>query len=92
MATRKFHAKVIQEARASHTGRDGDLFFDDSSNQFFISDGSTAGGVPLSLKEMNKIISSLSLIINGVLADKNKSDAYLYNKFYYFFGFRKWKI
>ena len=49
-------------------------------------------GVPLSLKEMNKIISSLSLIINGVLADKNKSDAYLYNKFYYFFGFRKWKI
>ena len=46
-------------------------------------------GVPLSLKEMNKIISSLSLIINGVLADKNKSDAYLYNKFYYFFGFRK---
>ena len=49
-------------------------------------------GVPLSLKEMNKIISSLSLIINGVLADKNKSDAYLYNKFYYFFGFRKWKV
>ena len=49
-------------------------------------------GVPLSLKEMNKIISSLSLIINGVLADKNKSDTYLYNKFYYFFGFRKWKV
>ena len=49
-------------------------------------------GVPLSLKEMNKIISSLSLIINGALADKNKSDVYLYNTFYYFFGFRKWKI
>ena len=32
-------------------------------------------GVPLSLKEMNKIISSLSLIINGALADKNKSVA-----------------
>ena len=32
-------------------------------------------GVPLSLKEMNKIISSLSLIINGALADKNKSAA-----------------
>ena len=32
-------------------------------------------GVPLSLKEMNKTISSLSLIINGALADKNKSAA-----------------
>ena len=32
-------------------------------------------GVLLSLKEMNKIISSLSLIINGALADKNKSAA-----------------
>ena len=32
-------------------------------------------GVPLSLKEINKIISSLSLIINGALADKNKSAA-----------------
>ena len=39
MATRKILGKVIAEARASHTGRDGDLFFDDSSNQFFISDG-----------------------------------------------------
>ena len=25
MATRKFHAKVITQARASHTGQDGDL-------------------------------------------------------------------
>ncbi len=56
MATRKFHAKVIQQARASHTGRDGDLFFDDSSNQFFISDGSTAGGVPLSLNSKVNVV------------------------------------
>ena len=56
MATRKFHAKVITQARASHTGQDGDLFFDDSSNQFFISDGSTAGGVPLSLNMKQNVV------------------------------------
>ena len=56
MATRKFHAKVITQARASHTGQDGDLFFDDSSNQFFISDGSTAGGVPLSLNLKQNVV------------------------------------
>ena len=56
MATRKFHAKVITQARASHTGQDGDLFFDDSTNQFFISDGSTAGGVPLSLNLKQNVV------------------------------------
>ena len=56
MATRKFHAKVITQARASHTGQDGDLFFDDSTNQFFISDGSTAGGVPLSLNMKQNVV------------------------------------
>ena len=60
MATRKIHGKVIQQARASHTGRDGDLFFDDSSNQFFISDGSTAGGVPLVLHYIRNVVSATS--------------------------------
>ena len=55
MATRKIHGKVIAEARASHTGRDGDLFFDDSSNQFFISDGSTAGGTALVLNTLRNV-------------------------------------
>ena len=32
-------------------------------------------GVPLSLKEMNRTISFLCLIINEALADKNKSAA-----------------
>ena len=57
MATRKIHGKVIAEARASHTGRDGDLFFDDSSNQFFISDGSTAGGTALVLNTLRNVAS-----------------------------------
>ena len=56
MATRKLLGKVIAQARASHTGRDGDLFFDDSSNQFFISDGSTAGGVPLALNHKVNVV------------------------------------
>ena len=55
MATRKILGKVIAEARASHTGRDGDLFFDDSSNQFFISDGTTAGGAPLVLHSLRNV-------------------------------------
>ena len=55
MATRKITAKVIAQARASHTGRDGDLFFDDSSNQFFISDGTTAGGAPLVLHSLRNV-------------------------------------
>jgi len=55
MATRKITAKVIAQARASHTGRDGDLFFDDSSNQFFISDGTTAGGAPLVLNTLRNV-------------------------------------
>ena len=57
MATRKIHGKVIAEARASHTGRDGDLFFDDSSNQFFISDGTTAGGTALVLNTLRNVAS-----------------------------------
>ena len=60
MATRKIHGKVITQARASHTGQDGDLFFDDSSNQFFISDGSTAGGVPLVLHYMRNVVAATS--------------------------------
>ena len=55
MATRKLLGKHIAEARASHTGRDGDLFFDDSSNQFFISDGSTAGGTALVLNTLRNV-------------------------------------
>ena len=55
MATRKITAKVIAQARASHTGRDGDLFFDDSSNQFFISDGTTAGGTALVLNTLRNV-------------------------------------
>ena len=55
MATRKILGKVIAEARASHTGRDGDLFFDDSSNQFFISDGTTAGGTALVLNTLRNV-------------------------------------
>ena len=56
MATRKLLGKHIAQARASHTGNDGDLFFDDSSNQFFISDGSTAGGVPLALNNLVNVV------------------------------------
>ena len=55
MATRKIKAKAIAQARASHTGRDGELFFDDSSNQFFISDGTTAGGAPLVLNTLRNV-------------------------------------
>tara|TARA_B110000211_G_scaffold122183_1_gene140908 strand:- start:13 stop:660 length:648 start_codon:yes stop_codon:yes gene_type:complete len=47
MALRKIRGKVINQAIGAHTGKDGDLFFDDSTNSFKISDGSTAGGVPL---------------------------------------------
>jgi len=47
MSLRKIRAKVVNQAIGSHTGKDGDLFFDDSTNSFKISDGSTAGGVPL---------------------------------------------
>tara|TARA_B100001093_G_scaffold378525_1_gene363811 strand:+ start:342 stop:935 length:594 start_codon:yes stop_codon:yes gene_type:complete len=68
MATRKFHAKVITQARASHTGQDGDLFFDDSSNQFFISDGSTAGGVPLSLNLKQNIVASTASTLAPTIA------------------------
>jgi hypothetical protein len=55
MATRKIMGKHIAQARASHTGRDGELFFDDSSNQFFISDGTTAGGAPLVLNTLRNV-------------------------------------
>ena len=55
MATRKITAKVIQQARAAHTGKDGDLFFDYSGNQFFISDGTTAGGAPLVLNTLRNV-------------------------------------
>ena len=68
MATRKIHGKVISQARASHTGRDGDLFFDDSSNQFFISDGSTAGGVPLSLNLKQNIVASTASTLAPTIA------------------------
>ena len=68
MATRKFHAKVITQARASHTGQDGDLFFDDSSNQFFISDGSTAGGVPLSLNLKQNIVATTASTLAPTIA------------------------
>jgi len=47
MALRKIRGKVINQAIGAHTGKDGDLFFDDSTNSFKISDGSTAGGVRL---------------------------------------------
>ena len=47
MALRKIRGKVINQAIASHTGKDGDLFFDDSTNSFKISDGATAGCVSI---------------------------------------------
>ena len=68
MATRKLLGKVIAEARASHTGRDGDLFFDDSSNQFFISDGSTAGGVPLALNHKVNVVASTAATLAPTVA------------------------
>ena len=68
MATRKITAKVIAQARASHTGRDGDLFFDDSSNQFFISDGSTAGGVPLALNQKVNVVASTAATLAPTVA------------------------
>lgn len=68
MATRKFHAKVITQARASHTGQDGDLFFDDSTNQFFISDGSTAGGVPLSLNMKQNVVAVTAATLAPTIA------------------------
>ena len=79
MATRKILGKVIAEARASHTGRDGDLFFDDSSNQFFISDGSTAGGVPLVLHYIRNVVSAtsdttLTVAQSGSICTGNKAD------------------
>jgi len=79
MATRKISAKVITQARASHTGRDGDLFFDDSSNQFFISDGSTAGGVPLVLHYIRNVVSAtsdttLTVAQSGSVCSGSKAD------------------
>ena len=68
MATRKLLGKHIAEARASHTGRDGDLFFDDSSNQFFISDGSTAGGVPLSLNHKINVVANTAATLAPTVA------------------------
>ena len=68
MATRKITAKVIAQARASHTGRDGDLFFDDSSNQFFISDGSTAGGVPLALNHKVNVVANTASTLAPTVA------------------------
>ena len=68
MATRKLLGKVIAQARASHTGRDGDLFFDDSSNQFFISDGSTAGGVPLALNHKVNVVASTAATLAPTVA------------------------
>ena len=68
MATRKLLGKVIAQARASHTGRDGDLFFDDSTNQFFISDGSTAGGVPLALNHKINIVASTASTLAPTVA------------------------
>ena len=68
MATRKLLGKHIDEARASHTGRDGDLFFDDSSNQFFISDGTTAGGVPLSLNHKVNVVANTASTLAPTVA------------------------
>ena len=68
MATRKLLGKVIAQARASHTGRDGDLFFDDSSNQFFISDGTTAGGVPLALNHKINIVATTASTLAPTVA------------------------
>jgi hypothetical protein len=68
MATRKLLGKHIDEARASHTGRDGDLFFDDSSNQFFISDGTTAGGVPLSLNHKVNVVATTASTLAPTVA------------------------
>jgi len=45
MATKKIPAKTIVQAIGSHIGRDGDLFYDTSTNALRISDGSSAGGV-----------------------------------------------
>ena len=44
MATKKIPAKTIVEAIGSHVGKDGDLFYDTTTNALRISDGSTAGG------------------------------------------------
>ena len=68
MATRKLLGKHIRQARASHTGNDGDLFFDDSSNQFFISDGSTAGGVPLALNHKVNVVASTAATLAPTVA------------------------
>ena len=79
MATRKLLGKVIAQARSAHTGRDGDLFFDDSSNQFFISDGSTAGGVPLVLHYIRNVVSAtsdttLTVAQSGSICSGSKAD------------------
>jgi hypothetical protein len=68
MTTRVLRGKAISLATASHTGKDGDLFFDDSTNQFFISDGSTAGGVGLTLSYKRNIVANTAATLAPTVA------------------------
>ena len=68
MTTRVLRGKAITLATASHTGKDGDLFFDDSTNQFFISDGSTAGGVGLTLSYKRNIVANTAATLAPTVA------------------------
>ena len=58
MAFRKLHFKNVQGSRSSQTLQAGELAVDESTNQLFIGDQSTAGGNPLVAKQAPAIIAT----------------------------------
>ena len=44
MPFRKLKYKNVQDSRATHVGRPGELFIDENTNELYVSDGSTVGG------------------------------------------------
>ena len=58
MAFRKLHFKNVQGSRSGQTLQAGELAVDESSNQLFIGDQSTSGGVAVAAKNVPAIIAT----------------------------------
>ena len=71
MPFRKLKYKNVQDSRATHTGRPGELLLDENTNQLFVADGTTVGG--------NPIISGNTYVVdsNGGAIDTSKNVVFI---------------
>ena len=47
MPFRKLKYKNVQDSRATHVGRAGEVFIDENTNNLYVGDGTTVGGNPI---------------------------------------------